>query len=1111
MCRFEPTGAESRLHLRAQFASQAKPVSLPGTDQRKKPRHPAWNHAFSEPLAERAYQAYVTEMQLPGLVFLLICLTFAALPWVLKAPGECNSSLWDCDVRFWGLSAIVPLLTGFWAAVFQSRRADKRYTPEEHNRLLFCALVTWSSGIAFKGLLKELSTVTLTNRSFDHETVAWSFDEFAPRIFCSFIFNMIICHNDKLFFWFNVVYALMSLPSLLPYTVYHQGLPHVVNIASGVSLVRMHLYSLSIPVSIFIGMTVDKHRRHNFIALRKLVQRRCMYQTAAARMQPKRHLHELDALTGSAEPLVECYESVTVMFCTFTKESVARIPDPAELRKLMGRIYMVFDELVRHHRLAKVEHVCSDYVVCSTELKVGPDHAAEVSAELDALALVALARQMLHTLKTHFSPCGNSLDVKIGIHRGPLAGGIAGKSLRFFRIFGDTVNTAARVCQAAPKGRIQLSESAMHLVTRQVVLESTCSKHLKGKGMMHLHLVQEESIAVPSLLPSQKLTECVRQREFRLMKSINHEISNVSMARYTCLHVQFRDNQTEGRYQVYRDERRVEELQKRMTWGAIAHSMCFVLVLNLINANRRWHALLLTLTVLAVTLGTRAVLPRWARWAGCVEGVIWALQSWSLLCLVPWGLRGQDTINLISIVGYTQAGTENFLKRSMIVVVALLGVFYLEANISSVDICMAGMAIVPLNVVSSCYANCWRRTGWMLAEQCKEQNANLMRLMLNLVPSVEALVGLLQLNTCSLDVASMPGSWTVPGNHEAAILHIDMVGFTATCASLRPSQVLHVLHDVWCLMDSAIIAYNNPSSRQSISSEADKATDIRSMPRRTSLRGRPHEVFKMDTVGDAYIVAGVVRDPTDDHCNSLAFDFLDLAETIMRVIQHYSAKGAHGLEPGHVQVRSGLALGPVSMGLLGLLQPRFHMYGKAMDRAARAESQAKPFFLAVEAETMRSFYIPEYEGDEPGLLDMRVDEPTCGKWQTDASGSSSGGLINSFTSCQRSTGIEHWHATSPLLLNSGAQDEYDATVEPAELPQRGRPIGRHWTAERRISNLGQRSGAPRRRCSSADGRLSLDSKLLQVSFSDDVRPPEDDEGAYDQCRRSLAVSRSRSW
>lgn len=83
--------------------------------------------------------------------------------------------------------------------------------------------------------------------------------------------------------------------------------------------------------------------------------------------------------------------------------------------------------------------------------------------------------------------------IQIGIHSGPIAAGIIGTKTISYHLFGDSVNTASRMCSTSAPGRIQCSSATAALLQDEFSLEALGTRPIKGKGMMETFAVHGKS------------------------------------------------------------------------------------------------------------------------------------------------------------------------------------------------------------------------------------------------------------------------------------------------------------------------------------------------------------------------------------------------------------------------------------------------------------------------------------------------------------------------------------------------------------------------------------------------------------------------------------------
>lgn len=190
--------------------------------------------------------------------------------------------------------------------------------------------------------------------------------------------------------------------------------------------------------------------------------------------------------TGRAQ--ARQHEEVTVLFCdviNFTQ--LAEGLPPQDLVSTLDAYFAAFDQLCGNFGLEKIKTIGDAYLLAGG-LNGRPTHAPQAVVRC-ALAMQAAA-QRLSTERTaaglpHF-------QMRIGIHTGPVVAGIVGIRKFAYDIWGDTVNTAARMEQGSAAGKVNLSETTYRLVAADFRCEPRGYIEAKHKGAVAMYFVEEE-------------------------------------------------------------------------------------------------------------------------------------------------------------------------------------------------------------------------------------------------------------------------------------------------------------------------------------------------------------------------------------------------------------------------------------------------------------------------------------------------------------------------------------------------------------------------------------------------------------------------------------------
>ena len=190
------------------------------------------------------------------------------------------------------------------------------------------------------------------------------------------------------------------------------------------------------------------------------------------------------------EQIADYHSSTSILFADiqgFTSFT-ADIP-PYLLLQLLHSVFTRFDTIMKDCGCTKIKTVGDGYLAVAGAPDACDDHAER---------MIKAAQRMIEPIDIPaeieaFLPDDASLNIRIGIHLGPVVAGVVGQDAFGYDIYSDAVNIASRMETTGEAGRIHVSADFMrHLLSRfamtkqdhEYQFEKRGEIEVKGKGRM---------------------------------------------------------------------------------------------------------------------------------------------------------------------------------------------------------------------------------------------------------------------------------------------------------------------------------------------------------------------------------------------------------------------------------------------------------------------------------------------------------------------------------------------------------------------------------------------------------------------------------------------------
>ena len=184
---------------------------------------------------------------------------------------------------------------------------------------------------------------------------------------------------------------------------------------------------------------------------------------------------------------------VDIVGSTRLAESMA----PEALVGLLNSIFSEIDDLSEKYDLEKIKTIGDAYMVVAGAPIQRADHAE---------AVAAMSLEIKERFAKVNKATGQALDFRIGIHSGTVVAGVIGKKKFSYDLWGDAVNTAARLEAHGLPGEIQVSAYVRDLLIDKFQFVERGLVELKGKGQVQAFLLKGRRIGAPP--PSALCTSC---------------------------------------------------------------------------------------------------------------------------------------------------------------------------------------------------------------------------------------------------------------------------------------------------------------------------------------------------------------------------------------------------------------------------------------------------------------------------------------------------------------------------------------------------------------------------------------------------------------------------
>ncbi len=175
------------------------------------------------------------------------------------------------------------------------------------------------------------------------------------------------------------------------------------------------------------------------------------------------------------------YEEVSILFTEFLGfDLLTSRMEPNLLLQELNEVFENFDGIVQKYNLEKMKTIGDSYMIAAGVPQKMENHAERILLAAIEMRDYIVRRNENKEIK---------LEMKIGIHTGPVVAGIVGMRKFTFDVWGDTVNIASRMTSGCEPQKINISGETYNLIKDKFECIYRGKLNAKGKGEVDMFFV----------------------------------------------------------------------------------------------------------------------------------------------------------------------------------------------------------------------------------------------------------------------------------------------------------------------------------------------------------------------------------------------------------------------------------------------------------------------------------------------------------------------------------------------------------------------------------------------------------------------------------------------